>query len=344
MALLLQIIGGLVLFVIVLALIAFFVLRWKLKKLAEALSGIPTVGNMAGGPPLRMRLRPADANEWDAFEVQENVAGLDRLGFERISAYESPDMPGLVFLPFASADQRSYALVYHQPGGLGVWCDINTRYQDGTSLTVTSAGRGGELEHRPGHEKAYLPGSSTEQLVEVHRSKQSDKPARPATIEGFANDFETAYEEAMAWRITKGYSDDEVRAVAALDGGSLSEDVLEQTRETLNSQAAAKLNEFIRRRYMEESGLTAVEWEDQRERLVIIHDRLTTEDVLEEVDSWLEVDEEEFEALSESTESPRLLMDRLNESQPASMKFRKLRTLHEPVEADVWLAPESVEV
>lgn len=337
MAIVLQIIGGLVLLTILAAVIGFLWLKWKLRKLAgDFVSGMES---FISGPPARMRLKTSSANHWNAKEVQSEVADLDQAGYQRISAYETPDMAGLIFLPFVSEDNRSYAVVYHQADGLGVWTDIYTKYEDGTSLTVTSAARGGELEHRPGREKAYLPGTPAAKLVELHQSKIGDRPARPATIEGFVQDFESTYEEEMAWRFSKGYSEDEVRAVAALDGG-YSQEIMDQTHEAINTRAAEQLTEVLRREYLKSSNLSAAAWEDQRDRIIIVHDKRQNDELLDEVSSYLDIGDELYEVDEAKEKPPREFMEWLNESQAPDCKFKKLRTLHEPTEADVWLAPE----
>lgn len=338
MALVLQIIGGLVLLFILLVAAAFLFLRWKLRRLAKELGEMAGGGGMVGGPPTQLRLRRANASEWNADDVRSKAEVFDGLGYERISAYETPDMPGLKLMPFASKDQLSYALIYHLPGGMGVWCDIFTKYADGTSLTVTSAARGGELEHRPGNEKAYLPGSSPEQLHEIHKAKLAEKPVRPATIEGFARDFEQTYEEEMAWRATKGYSDEEIRAVAALDGDTYSEEVFSQTKEALHSESAAKLTEILHRKYMKESGLSAPDWEDQRGRIIIVHDRMTPADVADEVCNWVDLEDDDFDKAEKSQLDARTYMDELAATVAGGNGFKKAATLHDPVEADVWLA------
>lgn len=339
MSIVLQIIGGMVLVIILAMFLGYLWLRWKIRRLARELgTDLEGFSNFSATPPTRVRLKPSSPNHWEAKEVQEEVAELDRLGFDRISAYETSDIPGLVLLPFASQDNRTYAVVYHQAGGMGTWSDIYTRYEDGTSLTVTSAPRGAELEHRPGREKAYLPGTPIGKLVEVHHAKVSDRPIKPATIEGFVYDFEQAYQEEMAWRFGKGYSDDEIRAVAALDGG-YSDDILEQARDTMNAHAAEQLTEILRRRYVESSGLTAMDWEDQRDRILIVHDKRQSEDVLEEVACYLDLSDALYEIAEQSDKPPREFMDWLNQEQSPEAKFKKLLTLREPVEADVWLAP-----
>ncbi len=340
MSVILQIIGGIVVAFILLIFVGFLVLRWKLKKLMRGLGDLADGPNLAGGPPMRMRLVATGPNAWEADELQSEVQAFDALGYQRISAYQSPDMPGLQFLPYADANENSYAVVYHQPGGMGVWCDLWTKYEDGSTLTVTSAPRGGELEHRPGNEKIYLPGSPIQQLSEVFSAKiNPSKQCIRATIEGFASAFESGYAEEMTWRATKGYSDDEVRAVAALDGGEFSDEILQQTKESLNNQAAHQLNEVLRRKYLEEGGVSAAEWEDQRDRIVIVHGRLPIEDVIEEVSYWLDLGDE-LENLDENKDlAPREFMDWINESQAPDAKFRKLMTIYDPVEADIWLAP-----
>lgn len=340
MSIVLQIIGGLVLVAILAIFVGFLWIRWKFRKLTRELgSDLGGLMNFAASPPSRVRLRASSPSHWDAEEVHEEIAELDRLGFDRITSYETSDIPGLIFLPFASRDNRTYAVVYHQSGGMGVWCDIYTRYEDGTTLTVTSAPRGGELEHRPGREKAYLPGTPVGKLVEVHQAKISERPTKPATVEGFASDFEKSYEDEMAWRFSKGYSEEEIKAAAALDGG-YNEVVMERTRESMNARAAEQLTEILRRKYMEEGGLSASEWEDQRERIMVVHDKRTSQDVLEEAACYLDLGDDLYEVAEESEKPPREFMDWLNEAQAPDCRFQKVRTLHDPVEADVWLAPD----
>jgi hypothetical protein len=144
----------------------------------------------------------------------------------------------------------------------------------------------------------------------------------------------------MDWRNARGGpSTHELRAVAALTGQECSDEHLEATRQLLAAQAIEQLGTALRERFVATSGISAAEWERVRDRLVIIHDKMTGEMVSDLVYESLDEDDADgFDA--ESDAPPRTQFAEFNATLPAPRRFERLGTLEEPVGADVYCAPE----
>lgn len=81
-----------------------------------------------GGPPARPEARSA-------------LESLERRGFRSAGSFVIPEMQNLPVHFLAKEDESSIAVVYEHPKA-GVWCDLVSRYVDGSSITVTNAKRG----------------------------------------------------------------------------------------------------------------------------------------------------------------------------------------------------------
>jgi len=76
----------------------------------------------------------------------KHLGGLSAggLGFTDTGSYLVPDLAALRLHALSKPDDFAYAVVYEHDAA-GVWIDIVTRYQDGTSITYSTAKKGGEL-------------------------------------------------------------------------------------------------------------------------------------------------------------------------------------------------------
>jgi hypothetical protein len=103
------------------------------------------------------------------------------------------------------------------------------------------------------------------------------------------------------------------------------------------------LREAIQERFLKESTLSAAEWEEVRDRLVFVHDQLTQAEVGELFDEWVG-DSEVVATRPQEAEgtTAREFFSALVELAPASREFRKLGTISDPLEADVYAAPKYV--
>jgi hypothetical protein len=146
----------------------------------------------------------------------EAKAALDtfrRRGFTPAGSFSIPEMQGLPVHLLVRPEESVVAVVYEHPKA-GVWCDLVSRFEDGTSFTITNAKMGGGLEPRPGHTTVRAPGLTPAAL---HIRLLRERP-RASLVTVAAADaprvFENAYAEETAWRKNKGLSTQEVRNAA----------------------------------------------------------------------------------------------------------------------------------
>jgi hypothetical protein len=112
----------------------------------KALAEQPDRISLTGGPgPKRI-------------EAVNAISMLERRGFEKAGSFEVREMKGINLHLLVKPSDNAVAVVYEHPKA-GVWADLSSRYEDGTSFTVSSARAGNALEQRPGHAMVSLPAS-----------------------------------------------------------------------------------------------------------------------------------------------------------------------------------------
>src|SRR5438876_3864564 len=132
-------------------------------------------------------------------EAQRILGGLTREGFSPAGSFAVAEMGGLPIHFMVKPAESAVAAVYEHPKA-GVWCDLFTRYQDGTSFTFATSRMGGGLEQRPGHPcvraSGLEPAAAYGRFVRerpMHAANSYNASEVPAV-------FADAYAEAMAWR------------------------------------------------------------------------------------------------------------------------------------------------
>jgi hypothetical protein len=331
-----------VLFLTGLAFLAVLVLYlwWKFRGLMQGLKAAAGAMTAAGSmTPSRISLATEDEPEWEDEDAVHALADeLPKLGFKDAGTFAVEEIPGLKLWAWVDPPGGLYSVVYEHPVA-GVWMDYVTYYQDGTSLTGSNSTRGGRLDQRPGHAKLYAPGADARTLHQRMVSERPGGPRKTPSAAEFPAAFEKAYADEMAWRDSRGGpTEREVRAVAAMSGDDYDDGVIEATRQLMQRQALDRLGETLRERFLEESAMPAAEWERVRDRVVIVHDRLTPEMLADAVN---ELSEEEVDPSDFPEEAPpRRSFASYNDQLPPGRRFRKLGTLKEPLEAEVYCAPE----
>ncbi len=312
-------------------------LRRKLRRLGEALASIgPATITLE---PRREPLPEECARRGKAF------AGL---GFAHAGSFDLAEMEGVAVDGWAHETESAYAVVYSHPRA-GVWSDVATFYRDAGGLTVSNAAQGGVLDHMPGWRKVYAPGASEEELwrrflVEL----PAGAPRAPATGARFAADFAAAYRLEMEWRLGRGGATlEEVRRVAEAEPGRFDPETVAQAHAVIEAEARTKLTEACREAVA--ATVSGAEWERLRDRLVVVHERLGTEDATEALVEALRheaVDEaatERFEQrlASLAREAVPVLEwpERVAELLPPSARWQVHACLRQPVKAVVLVLP-----
>ncbi|MFO0953935.1 MAG: hypothetical protein U0835_22815 [Isosphaeraceae bacterium] len=342
MGLILQIFGAAFLLLIGLLFFGILFLRYKLKRFARFIEESAAELAKAGAPsPARIHLRRLAAPDWADPEAVEAQSGpLPELGFSHAGDYQIEEVPGLSLAGWVNAKTGVFAVVYEHPQA-GVWTDVVTRYVDGTRITYANTLQGSGVEHSPGHDVQRFDGIGVKDLYEKHLAARPDKPIVPPSADEFVARFEKAYADEMDWRNSRGgATEQEIRQIALQQGRTLDEDEVRALRSAAESRAMEQLAEAVRERFLEETRMPAREWEDVRDRVVVVHDRMSP-DYFEEMLSDLSDDEEDLPEIDGSPgSSPRNAFARYNAALEPDRRYRKLGTVTAPVEADVYAAPE----
>jgi hypothetical protein len=338
LGLFLQILGGLCLLVMVVTaaiIVGFLVLR---KRLGSALEGLADM-RYAVTPP-RLHLVRYDHPAWkDPATVTRHVEGLRALGFQEAGTFGTEEMDFVRVHALAHPEQCIYAVVYEHDKA-GIFMDLVTSYEDGTALTYTTTTEGEQLDQRPGHGKVRIPDGDAAELYGRLVAERPQRPMKPAPVEGFPAAFEKAYADAMDWRGARGYSEDEIRRLAEASGQEATDEVVAAVRAQMEAQAAAGLQEGLKERYLEQTSMSAAEWERVRERVVFIHDRLNAEQVEEIVGEWVSEDESDYSERIPADAPGRQAFAAVNATLPERWRFEKLAEMSDPVPTDVYRAPE----
>jgi hypothetical protein len=184
------------------------VVMWVIGK-----TGLEAVGKKAlSSQPDRITLdgRPAGSSRPEASNAIES---LQKRGFGPAGTYSVREMQGVIVHFLVKPTDAAVAVVYEHPKA-GVWCDLQTAYQDGTSFTLTNAKMGGGLDERAGHASVRAPGLPP---VILHLRLVRERPQgemRQISAGEIVKHFTDAYADSMAWRKNRGISAREVKASA----------------------------------------------------------------------------------------------------------------------------------
>ena len=163
--------------------------------------------------PDTIHLKPIDrAKLRHAGRVEGFAAEYVNSGFESAGLFAIPEMPGVSVQLFAHRANSMYGAIYDHPIA-GVFCDVVSRYPDGSARTWTTA-RATGLKHMPNARVTNLPGTEPAVLIETARRQRPAAGLRACTTANAVVDFETAYAEYMAWIKQRGISTGEVVEVA----------------------------------------------------------------------------------------------------------------------------------
>lgn len=338
MSVFLQILG--VLFLLIVAYVAFRVLL-LVGKAALILYGVKKLVSQVevSTPSATIRLVPVHAARWDNADADALAAGLPGLGYEEVGFFDLDIMGGLRLQAWVHSDLGLYSVVYSSPRA-GIWSDVVTKYEDGTSLTYSNSPHGGKLKQRPGRENVVFKGLGTDEL---HRKMLAERPGRPTrrlTTDEFAPDFERAHAEEMAWRASPEGFDPAVvtpgAGLAGLIGGKFTPDQIRQVRESMVRSMYEVVAQKLRPRYRASAMLTDEDWARIEPRLVFVWDTMNVESlraVLAEwdglperdrLDNFLGDDREAGDEGDEGVGHVRLSFAELNAGVPADRRLLKI--------------------
>ncbi|MCO7222966.1 hypothetical protein [Pleionea sp. CnH1-48] len=198
MAFFLQLLGGIVLSLLILAALAYFYFKRKFGKYLDL------DGNVASGEPLHIHLNEEIEPDWlDEKSVKAAITELEGLGFQKGKSYNIHEMEGVALLVFFKAP---LALVLYKHNIVGHWVDIVVDEKEGKEYTFSNAAMGSQMENRPESIKHYYPEASISDVCAEAEKLLSTIGNDFIDIneDNFREYFETAYKKDISFKVRKG--------------------------------------------------------------------------------------------------------------------------------------------
>lgn len=325
----LAILGVMAALFVVFMIIGTILLLAKYKRLAQTAS------------PPEIHLQSANEHKWKNTEKHASAAGFMRSkGFSDIGVFSIDEMPGVFLNGFVKTSAFEIAVIYEHPM-IDHWVDFVAYYADEGSISASNAPLGGELEHKPGQEKFYLPGSSTEEVhkkfvLETFKSERTRKQPIAASAQTFVELFERGYREEQDWRNAKGgASAEEIRRIAAASNMTVDNEMIEESRRVEERKAYEGLRKTLMKKLL--SKLDKPE-DLNEEQFVFIHDNLSPT-LLREIFHRSQ-DYGNAGTLIKDFQAPRATFSTWNSTLPRTECFEKIAELDEPIEVDVYKVPK----
>jgi len=291
-------------------LIVFYWIRYKIKKWWG------DTGLENGFFPTDVHITNVSKHQWKLPEqIQARTEEFEQAGFIKLGDYAIEEMSSIKIRAFMLESECLYGVIY-EDSLPQILIDITTTYENGKILTYTTTQSIG-LEQPSYKQIVRMPQSTgVAELLHEFRGKCTDNPCVPVSSEDFPERITRSVEEENQWR-TNFYQELERR------------------------------DEELVENYLIQSGVSGIEWEKTRDRIVFIHSQLSKSDLVNEYTRLLndenqrEYNLKEFRAKKLFDEDKQLeVFSQLINDLPDDGKPQKVAELDEPLKAHVYLYPE----
>src|SRR3569623_156003 len=350
MKIFLIIVGALVTAFVICLLLLVLWLRWLTRGFRKS---IEKMGDLAGQlgqavPPLRIKLRQLGTSQWQrGAEAEALIEPLRLAGFDEIGCFAME--PSEVLLQaFCLKAESVLAIVYEHPQA-GVWLDLVTRYRDGSKITYATL-RDTLLDRQENNVIRFHAGIPADELLTQFMAERPQKPMAPVAVDDFPGYFERAYAESMDWIISRGGpTEEEIRRQCEARGEECSPLMVMAVRGAWSAAIDAFYQDQLKERFLADSRVNASRWEQIRDRIVFIHDRIDSDRLQALCEHEFDEDEDDSglydtrpasSVMAQGSISAREIFARWNSAARNRRKYEKIGELSVPVAADVYVSPE----
>lgn len=240
----LEIIGGIVIFIVLLIISIYLFLKIKFGKwLNAALSD-------DNHSPLCIHLNEDLYPEWlENKKTKNHIQSFENHGFRSGKSYSIPEMDGVELL---SLFKEPYTAVLYKHPIAGIWIDLFVRTNDDQEITVTNMPMGGEISSRPEMIKHVMKDSTLDEMMDRLYELTSQYSLKAIDEEVFRSIFEEAYKKDIQWRNRNGgISYDEFLSVEKESKGKYSETQIKEAFIETKLQELRQWHQAIIEQYTE---------------------------------------------------------------------------------------------
>ena len=312
--------------------------RWYALSLAESLHAFPG----------RVTLRRLEPFTWDKPDRgPQRVAALRELGFAEVAGYTLDELPCARIFMLRHPASGLVGLV-HENKELGTWSDV-AFFRQGHIQPVLASSilKTAHFFLLPGDPKIHRADAAPGELVAaVQQALDRRDQAEALTAETFAARFENAFAAAVDQRLLGGLEDYELRRLL-LDKGQVTAEMLDERefnliKKLLPRAVENQLRIVCAAQFQRETTLPVQDWQQARDRLLIVHDRTPVWGLAERF-IFGACQTKHMRALLRRirvvTDSPRETFARINSRLPAWQRYKKIGQVTRPVPADIYRAP-----
>ena len=287
----------------------------------------------ANRTPAEVTLQNSSSQEWkNKKKLQNFTQEVEEKGFRLLGHYRAEEMPGLALAAWSHPQKYFVAIAYEHPMA-GFWYDAVVLYTDGSDCTVTNSKMAGNLES-PDWKKKVIVEPETPFSNSLERLAQEVEPSKSLLMlnaQNFVSCFCETYDREMEWRALRGTTLTEIQAVG---GEKYTEEETLAALPMIKEQDKMLLEDILLIRLRRKLNLTKQQLEDLD--LVVIHERLTFEEIENFFEDLEEEHPEAYNTARQHSTNPLEYFQELNQIQPDGEQFECYNSVPHPIHASFY--------
>ncbi|MBB6520009.1 hypothetical protein [Pseudoteredinibacter isoporae] len=337
----LQLLGGIVLSLAILAGLVYLYFKWKFGKYLD-------FDEDHSGEPLYIHLNEQIEPNWlEAKKVKLAASELESLGFKGGKAYSIHEMNGVCLQGFYKSP---FAAVLYSHEIAGSWIDIVFDEVDGKEYTVSNAPMGSQMEERPETQKVFDAKLSVAEIYAKAEHLQASLSGGFVDIhEGnFREYFETAYKKDIAFRTRKGgISYEEFLASSKEAPFRSSDETVQEAFITCKEQELFRWHEAALEEYRVSENIDMEKFYDIEFSMLIVpfttHPPAFVQYLLAQ--DFIDCDQEEqLSKVAEDTEDVNQLFDRINDLLSPELRATFVKDIDYPLPIKLYkMSPKMID-
>jgi len=333
----LQIVGGIVVFIILVVLLFYVYFRIKMGKYY----GMDAANELC---PLHIHLNEDLAPEWVQKKAAKKIADeLLELGFVRGKTYSIYEMNDYEMNSFFKPPFT--AVMYNHPVA-GNWVDIVAETDDGKMITLSNAPMGDSINMRPGNEKHFIPDDSPSGLFEKIQQSLQGRHCIELDAVQFREYFENEYKKDMLWRHRNGGASlEEFVDTAKLAGKKFSEKNIREAFVEFKENELSQWHEAALREYRERENIAEDDYENIEYGLFIVPAKTDPAAFISYLSQTGFVDYDSQEKLMtayEDEEDVPALFEKINQALSPELRAKKYAEIDYPIAITIYKISENM--
>lgn len=301
-------------------------------------------GAMAGGGGMAARIRLAEASPEDEGAHAQQAAALishfESLGFQHAGRYRIDELQGLILDALVKPEEEMAAAIYDHPN-FPCFYDVTAIDHEGNGFTITTSPLSHADNVPPGSTMLITPGLPVQDAVRRMRAERPEGNWQTIEHDNVVAAIEDAYARSMDFQIRKGtISESYVRQIAAISNPKikLTPEMIAETIKQHETGLRDLVDQACIANFLKTHDLPAAEWERARDNVIVVHDRMKTEEIKALIDPYMPDGQEA--KLPREPLPPQDMFLKYLEKYRLIAKFKYLGAVESPVPARLFRAPD----